>query len=273
MESKPQNNISISGAIIIAGAIIAIAIMWNRKPATPILIENTSNNTAKVVMAPVTSADHIFGNPNAQIKIVEYSDTSCPFCKMFHPTMINLLDTYGASGDVAWVYRHFPLDKPGSRGDGGILHPNAGYEAQAMECAASLGGNDTFWKFTNRLYEITPSVTPQTPNGLDRKQLPEIAKYVGLDVVSFNDCIASGGSKDKIESQYQDGITAGVSGTPMNILVLSRPAPETLDAVILNLAAELGTPIKLSDDRLKILMAGALPETTFSRIIDTIIEN
>jgi protein-disulfide isomerase len=218
MDSK--QTASIPGAIIVAGAIIAMAIIWTSKPA-PQAVQNvpTESQPAAIVMAPVTNADHILGNPAAPIKIVEYSDSSCPFCKMFHPTMEQVIEEYGADGKVAWVYRHFPLDKPGSRSDGGILHPNAGHEAQAMECAAALGGNDAFWKFTNRLYEITPSVTPQTPNGLDQKQLPEIAKFAGLDAVSFNECLTSGRFTDKVESQYQDGLSAGVNGTPFSIIV------------------------------------------------------
>ncbi len=183
MESKSNSPLSISGAIIIAGAIIAVAIIWAQRPPTQPITQVPTEKAPAIVLPPVTNADHILGNPTAPIKIVEYSDASCPFCKMFHPTMEKIMEEYGTDGKVAWVYRHFPLDKPGSRSDGGILHPNAGHEAQAMECAASLGGNDAFWKFTNRLYAVTPAVTPQTPEGLDQKQLPEIAKFAGLDAV------------------------------------------------------------------------------------------
>ncbi len=219
MDSKSNNPLSISGAIIIAGAIIAVAIIWAQRPPTQPVTQAPSEKAPTTVLAPITNADHILGNPAAPIKIVEYSDSSCPFCKMFHPTMEKIMEEYGNDGKVAWVYRHFPLDKPGSRSDGGILHPNAGTEAQAMECAASLGGNDAFWKFTNRLYAITPAVTPQTPDGLDPKQLPEIAKFAGLDVISFNECLSSGRFKDAVESDYQSGLAAGVNGTPFAIIV------------------------------------------------------
>ncbi len=224
MENKQNNTISIPGAIIIAGAIIAFALILSLKPQT----QNTKNEPVTKIenplkMSPVTSKDHILGNPNAQIKIVEYSDTSCPFCKIFHPTMKKVIDRYGAEGNVAWVYRHFPLDKPGTRSDGGVLHPNAGKEAQALECAAALGGNDAFWKYTHRLYEITPSVTSQTPQGLDQDELPKIASFAGLDATSFSTCLSSGRFADTVESQYQDGISVGVSGTPASVFVLSKP--------------------------------------------------
>ncbi len=220
MENQKNSLVTLPGSIIVAGAIIAIAIIWTQKPMVqsgqqPQLAAATAQS--QINMRPVTADDHIFGNPNAPIKIVEYSDPSCPFCKTFHPTMKQLMAEYADGGKVAWVYRSFPLDKPDPQGN--ILHKNAGHESQALECAASLGGNEKFWAYTNRLYEITPSVTGATPDGLDQKQLPEIAKFVGLNVTAFNDCLDSGKFKDKVEKDYLDGINAGINGTPFSIII------------------------------------------------------
>jgi protein-disulfide isomerase len=249
METKQNSLVTIPGAIIVAGAIVAMAIIWTQKPMAQVARNTQETQPAAVVMATVTNDDHILGNPNAPIKIVEYSDSSCPFCKVFHPTMVKVMSEYGAGGKVAWVYRHFPLDKPGSRQDGGILHPNAGHEAQAMECAATLGGNDAFWKFTNTLYDLTPAVTSQTPNGFDQSKLPEIAQSIGLNVVSFNECLTSKRFADKIERQFQDGLSAGVTGTPYSIIItpsstkipLTGAVPySTLKTSIDGLLAEIG---------------------------------
>ena len=217
MDPKPTSPIGLPGALIISAAIVAIAIIYTHKPTVITQQVPTTTQAAAVGMADVNGSDHILGNPDAPIKIVEYSDTSCPYCKVFYPIMQQVMNTYGPTGKVAWIYRSFPLDKPDA--DGNVLHPNSGHEAQALECAASIGGNDAFWKFTNRLYDITPSVTGTSPNGLDQKQLPVIAKYAGLDPVSFNDCLSSGQFKDKVEKEYLDGINAGVSGTPYSVLI------------------------------------------------------
>jgi predicted DsbA family dithiol-disulfide isomerase len=88
-----------------------------------------------------------------------------------------------------------------------------------MECAAKLGGNEKFWAYTHRLYEVTPSVTPQTPQGLDPKRLPVIATEVGLDMGSFNECLTSGQFREKVANGYIDGVNAGVTGTPYSILI------------------------------------------------------
>lgn len=218
-ESKPQSVLNIPTAIIIAGAIIAGSVIYVMKPANSGTSSNPILQSNEVVLKAVTENDHILGNPTAKIKIVEYSDPSCPYCKVFHNTMRKIIAEYGKSGNVAWVYRHFPIDKPNTRPDGGVLHPNAGHEAQAMECAGALGGNDKFWAYTNRLYEITPSVTGNTPDGLDQTQLPKIAEYVGLNVTDFRTCLDSGKFKDKVEGQYMDGLNMGIQGTPSSIIV------------------------------------------------------
>lgn len=243
MEQK-NSFVTIPGAIIIAGALVAIAIIYINKPTNVPATPNTSDK-AQLSIKPVNKEDHILGNPNAQVKIIEYSDPSCPFCKIFDPTMHQIMDQYGPGGKVAWIYRHFPLDKKGTRQDGGILHPNAGHEAQAMECVASLGGNDKFWAFEKKFYEITPAVTPDSPDGLDQKKLPDIAKSVGVDPVAFNNCLADGRFKEKVESQYTDGINAGISGTPYVIII----AP--------------------SGD--KIALAGAQSYASMKKIIDTML--
>ena len=210
---------NIPTAIIIAGSIVAGSIIYTMKPAP-------GNNQAAALagitanVKSVSAQDHILGNPNAKIKIVEYSDPSCPFCKIFHNTMKRIMDEYGKSGDVAWVYRSFPIDKAGTRPDGGILHPNAGHESQALECAAALGGNDKFWTYTNRLYEITPSVTSQAPNGLDQKELYTIAQFTGLDAAQFRECLDGGRYRDKVEASYTEGINSGIQGTPYSVMII-----------------------------------------------------
>src|SRR3546814_2871400 len=68
------------------------------------------------------------GSPDASVKVIEFSDFECPFCKGFHRTMGQVMEEYGQDGKVAWVYRHFPIDS---------IHSKARKEAQASECARS----------------------------------------------------------------------------------------------------------------------------------------
>jgi len=154
---------------------------------------------------PVSSTDHLLGNPGARVIIVEYSDTECPFCKQFHATLRKVMQSYGAKGDVAWVYRHFPFVE---------LHSKALHEAEALECAAELGGNGKFWEYVNRIYEVTPS-----NNSLDESNLPQIAKQIGLTSADFNTCLASGKYKSKIDADVKDAKNAGGEGTPYSVIL------------------------------------------------------
>lgn len=79
--------------------------------------------------------DHVYGNPNAPIKIVEYSDYECRYCKKVHETLLRIVDE--SNGGVSWTYRHLP-----------ILGPNSVAKAVAGECVAQIKGNDAFWKYT-----------------------------------------------------------------------------------------------------------------------------
>lgn len=199
------NKFAVPISIVVAGLIIGGAVYMSSNKKTSVKDVPAINKTENE-MRPVSEKDHIIGNPNAPLVIVEYSDTECPYCKQFHKTMNTLMETYGKEGKIAWVYRHFPIDQ---------LHSKARKEAEATECAFDQGGSDAFWRYINTLYDRTPS-----NDGLDPKQLPIIAKEVGLNVDLFNECLKSSKFKDKVEADYQDAIKAGAQGTPQSFIIL-----------------------------------------------------
>lgn len=106
------------------------------------LNEGGTDNTAAIPnLPPVDENDHIRGDENAQVTIIEYSDYDCPFCSRFHETMKQVVDEY--DGQVRWVYRHFPLPQ---------LHPNATAVAEASECVAAQEGEDAYWAFSDKYF-------------------------------------------------------------------------------------------------------------------------
>lgn len=160
----------------------------------------------EIQIAPVTEKDHIRGAENAKVSLVEFSDTECPFCKRFHPTMKKIIEKY--PDDVRWVYRHFPLDS---------LHSKARKEAEATECAAEFGGEEKFWAYLDRLFEITPS-----NDRLDLAELPNIASAVGLDRGKFEECLKSGRHAGRVAQQLADAAAAGGDGTPYTVLITAK---------------------------------------------------
>lgn len=195
-------------AIIIAGILIAGAVYF--KGGNPSQEANNQFVVEKkpTQIKPVSADDHILGNPGADLVVIEYSDTECPFCKNFHQTMNQLINEYGKDGKVAWVYRHMPLEQ---------LHKKAFKEAEATECASSIGGKSKFWDYINIVFEMTPS-----NDGLDLAELPKIATQLGIDKTAFEKCLSSGQFTEKIKQSVAEGMAAGVQGTPYSVIVTKK---------------------------------------------------
>ncbi|OGI73834.1 hypothetical protein A3D42_01275 [Candidatus Nomurabacteria bacterium RIFCSPHIGHO2_02_FULL_41_18] len=204
-----QNNKQMAGAIILAGVIIAGAILLKgntiRPPGGQAENFGNSGNPPEINIRAVSEKDHIWGDKNAKVVVVEYSDTECPFCKIFHATMHRIVEEN--KGKVAWVYRHYPIPE---------LHSKAPRQAEATECAYEQGGNDAFWKYIDRIFVITPS-----NNGLPDEELTNIAEYLGFNTSSFYTCLESGKYKNKVESDIADGKQAKVNGTPSSYILVN----------------------------------------------------
>lgn len=186
------------GAVIIAGAIFyTTKISQITSPQEVISLQpGEGNNTGEEpVKITITEENHIKGDFEAPVTIVEYSDFQCPFCQRFHPTLQQILKDY--QGKVRWVYKHFPLDQ---------IHPQARPAAEASECVFEQKGNDGFWQFADTLFE--------NQSKLGENFYKKVASQIGVDTDQFNKCLSDRKYKDKVEADYQEGIKAGVRGTP-----------------------------------------------------------
>lgn len=166
-------------------------------------------------MPPVTEEDHIRGNAQASVVLVEYSDYECPFCARFHPTMLQAMDEFGDK--IAWVYRHYPLP----------FHPNAQKAAEGGECAAKLGGNDAFWKYSDALADATNAA-----GQLSTGDLTDAAAAAGVNAAGFQTCLDSGEMAAKITEQMNTGSSAGVSGTPGTLVVVDGEVKELIPGAL-----------------------------------------
>jgi protein-disulfide isomerase/Tfp pilus assembly protein PilF len=154
------------------------------------------------------------GSANASVMIVEFSDFQCPFCRKVQATLKSVLAKY--EGRVSLAYRDFPL-----RG----MHGQAELGAESSRCAGEQG---KFWKYHDMLFE--------NPDKLNRNGLLEMARNANLDEKQFESCLSGGKYRAQVERDLQDGIRAGVMGTPgifINGILLSGAQPEaTFERVI-----------------------------------------
>ncbi len=159
---------------------------------------------SKAAVVPELAADdHVRGDKNAKLVLLEYSDLECPFCKSFHPTAQKIINEY--KGKVKWVYRHYPLS----------FHANAQKEAEASECVWEQGGDTAFWKFVDAIYERTTS----NGTGFALDKLGPLAAEVGVDQAKFQTCLDSDKYAKKVQDQMAQGTKEGITGTPGNIFL------------------------------------------------------
>lgn len=201
-------SIAVPVAIVIGFGMIAVAIFFSGGNTTPTAAPNvpTAETTQETTVRPVDETDFIRGNPNAPILVIEYSDYDCPFCKQFHDTMKRIMEEYGVTGKVGWVYRQFPLEQ---------LHPNAPRISEAAYCVGDLGGGDAYWKFSDLIFSERDINAPT-----NMTRLPEFAATAGVDKEKFNECLASGKFTERVQTSIAEGVAAGAQGTPYSIVTV-----------------------------------------------------
>lgn len=160
----------------------------------------------------VSNDERIRGNINAKVTLVEYSDFECPFCKSFHPITQELLKTYGDK--IRLVFRDYPLP----------FHANAQKEAEAGRCIAELGGNDSFWKYADKIFDRTTS----NGTGFALTDLGPLAVEVGVNQQSFQQCLDSGKYAKNVKDEMAEGNAAGVNGTPTSFIIDSKGKTQML---------------------------------------------
>ena len=147
------------------------------------------------------------GNPKAKVMIVEFSDFQCPFCGQVQSTLRNVLAKH--EDTVALAFRDMPVSQ---------IHPLAMGAAQAARCAGEQG---KFWEYHDLLFA--------DQGGLDKPGLTSKAQKLQLDQKQFDACLIAEKYRTQIQQDGQEGVRAGVSGTPgffINGVFISGAQPE-----------------------------------------------
>lgn len=156
---------------------------------------------------------HRVGPEDAPVTVVVFGDYQCPACKYADRVLRSLSVVF--AGDVAWVYRHWPLP----------YHDNALPAAIAIECAALDG---RFEAYHTLLFD-QPSL-----QGVDFVELAEQGPV--SDLVRFRECIEDAATLANIEEDQRAGELLGVRGTPTILvndqLILGMPDSATLARLI-----------------------------------------
>lgn len=187
----------ISLTVIVAGVLIAGAIFWSaRVPSTA--TSATAQQAAENFRLP-NESDHVRGNQDGTVTVIEFGDFECPFCARLHPTLKRIVEE---QPNLTWIYRHFPLSSIHSRALGATV---------ASECIAKLGGNEAFWTFADSVFA-------------DQRQLnssfyEEFAASAGVDASAFKACLSDRSIASKVSADGNEAVQAGGRGTPFAVVV------------------------------------------------------
>ena len=144
------------------------------------------------LFVPVSINDHVQGNSNSSLELVEYGDYECPYCGKAHPIVKSIQQKLGP--DLKFVFRNFPLSK---------IHPHAFSAAVATEAAAK---QDKFWEMHDIIYE--------NQRTLSIENIIQFARTIGLDLDRFQNDMQQKELADKVSKDFESGMRSGVNGTP-----------------------------------------------------------
>lgn len=142
------------------------------------------------------------GPAAAPIKVVEYSDFLCPFCRSLAEGFAGLLPQ--TAGRVSVYYKNYPLDTACNGNISQTVHEGACWLALGGLCAAE---QNRFWPYHDRVFSREQKPT-------SREEMLRIAAEAGLDTGALASCVAEPATLDKLKAQIHEGSAAGVKGTP-----------------------------------------------------------
>ncbi len=194
--SKKSNTKSIVIWTVFIGAVLLM--LWGLAKIGSTGTGPVSNGpgTGGTLSAELNEKDQTKGASDPAVKLVEYSDFQCPACQSYYPMLKQLLQEFPS--DLSVTYRHFPLR----------THTNARQAARAAEAAGKQG---KFWEMHDFIFN--------TLNKWQGEINPEpffitLAESVGINPEQFKEDMKSEEIKQKVQDDYDSGISSGVQGTP-----------------------------------------------------------
>ncbi len=190
----------ITWSIFIAISVSLLALLVGLSSSSKIDVSKV--DVTKIQSASIQNGqigDHVYGNPNSKIILIEYGDFQCPACGTQYPITKALIEDY--KDYIQLVFRNLPLTE---------IHPNAKLAAAAAEAA---GLQNKFWEMHDKLYEKQSDWDSSVGN--DRiDAMAKLAKSLNLDVEKFTKDMGTSAVLAKIN--YDQALTSKleIKGTP-----------------------------------------------------------
>lgn len=204
-KQETRGRIITLSVVVVGAMLLALAFIYpNLRPAGEFV-------TPEENPRPMANANAM-GDPNAPIKIEEFSDFQCPYCQRFYiETEGQIEEAFVKTGKVYFVYRTF----------GAFIGPESGATGEAAYCA---GDQNKYWEMHDIIFDNHPG--GENIRYYTDRQLSTFAEAIGLDMDAFSDCYNSGKYRDQLQKDFIDGQAAGVTGTPAFLITYTVDGQE-----------------------------------------------
>ena len=191
-----RNILIVAGGVVAVAAIAGAVYFGTRAPASGPPPVAAASAPSKAGLEAVQPGDHVLGDANAPITVIEYASLTCSHCAHFHTQVLpEIKKKWIDTGKVKLVYRDFPLDQIAAKA------------AQIAECA----GNDKYFGVLDIIFRGQPQwATAAYP-------LAELAKPLRIAGMGENEikaCLANDAMSNAVIKDYQGGEAMGVNSTP-----------------------------------------------------------
>jgi protein-disulfide isomerase len=193
--TETRNRLIGIGLIVLGAALVAL-----------FLIYPTLRPVDVVTVTPLTRSQVDFnnvGDPNAPVKLEEYSDFQCPYCARFsEDTEQALLDAYVATGKVYFTYHSV----------GEFIGPESSRSAEAAYCAGDQG---KFWEYHDY---ILGNQRGENAGWFSVRRLTAFAEALDLDTGAFSSCLNGGDYRDMVRQELFTARDLGIQSTPTFVI-------------------------------------------------------
>jgi len=165
--------------------LVSLGMLYSGCTATPIAKTDTVE----------ASATYLEEQASPKVHLIVFGDYSCPFTQRLENTLQELLPEY--ENKVKIEFKHFPL----------TIHPDAGYLAEAAECARLQG---VFDEFSTNL--LNNQYTAE--NDTIEKYVRRIAQQTNLDTQRFESDLAAKRGLPKVMQHIHEANALGLNSTP-----------------------------------------------------------
>ena len=217
-----RNMLIVAGGAVAVVAIVAGVYFGTRPPAAGPAPTAVAAAPDKAALLGVQASDHVLGDPNAPITMIEYASFTCPHCAHFHTQILpEVKKKWIDTGKVKLVYRDFPLDQVAAKA------------AQIAECA----GKDRYFGVVDLIFRGQQQwAAAQDPIA----ELSKPLRIAGLGDAEIKACLANDAKANEVVADFRGGEAIGVNSTPSlfinGTLYKGARSVEELDATFGKLA-------------------------------------